>query len=466
MNSNATATAAAPATRTPSFTLVVLATCMAFVVGQLDVTIVNVALPALATNLQASVAGLQWVVDAYAVSFAAFMLSAGALGDRFGARRAFQWGMAIFCLASIACAAATGILALDTARVLQGFGAAIMLPNSLALLNHALAHDPARRARGIGYWTAAGSISIALGPVLGGLLVASVGWPAIFWVNVPLCVLGGWLSTHLNETPTGHAKARPDIAGQGLATLVLATLIATLIEVRSLGLSDPRILGGAAATAALAVALCVVERRAAAPVIATDFFALRDFRAAVFFGTVVNGTYYGAIFVIALYLQDARHFTPMQAGLAFLPLTAGFFLSNVLSGRVISRFGTRKPMIVGALVDLAGFGVLAAAAALQSLPLMLAGFLLIPTGMGLAVPAMTTTVLSAVDKSRSSLAAAILNTARQAAGALGVALFGALAHGDAAQAGLGLRITCIASMVALACAALAAARLKGVPPHA
>jgi len=180
---------------------------------------------------------------------------------------------------------------------------------------------------------------------------------------------------------------------------------------------------------------------------------------------VVNGTYYGAIFVIALFLQTARHYTPIEAGLAFLPLTAGFFLSNVLSGRIITRFGTRKPMIVGALIDLLGFGVLALASTTDSFAFMALGFLLIPTGMGLAVPAMTTTVLSAVDKSRSSLAAAILNTARQAAGAIGVAVFGALAQGGAARIGPGLRITCVASMIALAFAALAAARLKGVPPE-
>jgi DHA2 family methylenomycin A resistance protein-like MFS transporter len=452
-------------TGAPSFALIVLATCMAFVVGQLDVTIVNVALPAMARDLGADVAGLQWVVDAYAVAFAAFMLSAGALGDRFGARRAFQWGMAIFALASMGCAAAPTAGALDAARVVQGFGAAVMLPNSLALLNHALAHDARARARGIGYWTAAGSISIALGPVLGGLLVASVGWPAIFWVNVPLCVAGFWLSRHLNETPTAHARPPLDVAGQMLATLLLAALIATLIESRARGLTDPLVVAGGVATIALGAALAVVERRAAAPVIATDLFALRDFRGAVFFGTVVNGTYYGAIFVIALFLQTARHYTPMQAGLAFLPLTAGFFLSNVLSGRVIAHFGTRKPMIVGALVDLVGFGVLGLAPTTQSLPLMLVGFLLIPTGMGLAVPAMTTTVLSAVDKGRSSLAAAILNTARQSAGAIGVAVFGALAHGDADHIGAGLRLTCVVAMVALGCAALAAARLKGVPPQ-
>ncbi len=466
MTSDAQTASATADRRVPSFALVVLATSMAFVVGQLDVTIVNVALPAMGRDLGAGVAGLQWVVDAYAVAFAAFMLSAGALGDRFGARRAFQWGMGLFCLASIACAAASNILALDAARVLQGLGAAVMLPNSLALLNHAFAHEPAQRARAIGYWTAAGAISIALGPVLGGLLVAGVGWRAIFWVNVPLCLAGGWLSTRLRETPTGGKKPPLDLTGQVLATLALSALIATLIEARSLGLQDTRIWLGAGATLVLGVALLLVERRAAAPVIATDLFALRDFRGAVFFGTVVNGTYYGAIFVIALFLQGARHYTPMQAGLAFLPLTAGFFLSNVVSGPVVTRFGTRKPMIIGALVDLLGFGVLALASTSQSLPLMLLGFLLIPSGMGLAVPAMTTTVLSSVDKSRSSLAAAILNTARQSAGAIGVAVFGALAHGDAQHIGAGLRITCVVAMAGLGCAAWAASRLKGVPPHA
>jgi MFS transporter, DHA2 family, methylenomycin A resistance protein len=461
-----TSTGSGTSTGTGSHYGVLVVMCVGYFLVLLDVTIVNVALPAMGRDLGAGVAGLQWVVDSYAVAFAAFMLSAGALGDRFGARHAFQWGMGLFGLASIACAAAPGILALDAARVLQGLGAAVMLPNSLALLNHALAHEPAKRARAIGYWTAAGAISIALGPVLGGLLVATVGWRAIFWVNLPLCLLGGWLSTRLRETPTGGARPPLDVAGQVLATLALSALIATLIEARALGLHDARVWLGGGATLVLGAALLLAERRAAAPVIAADLFALRDFRGAVFFGTVVNGTYYGAIFVIALFLQAARHFTPLQAGLAFLPLTAGFFLSNVLSGPVITRFGTRKPMIAGALVDALGFGVLAWASTMQSLPLMLVGFLLIPSGMGLAVPAMTTTVLSAVDKSRSSLAAAILNTARQAAGAIGVAVFGALAHGDADHIGAGLRVTCVAAMIALGLAALAAARLKGVPPHA
>jgi MFS transporter, DHA2 family, methylenomycin A resistance protein len=279
-----------------------------------------------------------------------------------------------------------------------------------------------------------------------------------------LCALGLWLSRHLQETPTGQDRPPLDIAGQLLATLLLAALIATLIESRARGLADPFVVSGGLATIVLAVALWLVERRAKAPVIAGDLFALPDFRGAVFFGAVVNGTYYGAIFVIALFLQTTRHYTPIQAGLAFLPLTAGFFLSNVLSGRVVTRFGNRKPMIVGALVDLVGFGVLALASTKDSFPFMALGFLLIPTGMGLAVPAMTTTVLSAVDKSRSSLAAAILNTARQAAGAIGVAVFGALVHGGAERIGPGLRITCVVAMIALALAALVAVRLRGVPP--
>ena len=462
---NQRATTVGHAATAPSFALVILATCMAFVVGQLDVTIVNVALPSIARDLGAGVASLQWVVDAYAISFAACMLSAGALGDRFGARRAFQWGMAIFALASVGCAWSPSILVLDASRVLQGFGAAVTLPNSLALLNHALADKPDDRARGVGYWTAAGSISIALGPVLGGLIVSTVGWRSIFWVNVPLCALGFWLSCHLHETPIGGAKKKLDVGGQALATLALATLIATLIEARAPGLHSALVWLGAGAALVFGGALWLVEKRAQAPVIAPDLFRLRDFRGAVFFGMVVNGTYYGAIFVIALFLQTARHFTPMQAGMAFLPLTAGFFLSNVMSGHIVTRFGTRKPMIVGALVDLLGFGVLALGASTAGYAILGIGFLLIPTGMGLAVPAMTTTVLSSVDKNRSALAAAILNTARQAAGAVGVAVFGSLVHGEAGDIASGLRVTCFVSMALLAAAAFVATRLTGVAPR-
>ena len=455
---DSTAAHEAPA---PSFALVIFATCMAFVVGQLDVTIVNVALPSMARDLHASVAGLQWVVDAYAVAFAACMLSAGALGDRFGSRRAFQWGMAIFGLASIGCALSPDSVVLDAVRASQGLGAAIMLPNSLALLNRALP-DSKDRARGVGYWTAAGSISIALGPVLGGVLVSSVGWRAIFWVNVPLCLLGFRLSTRLVDTPRGARDKPVDIAGQAVATLTLAALVASLIESRATGATSATPAVGWGATIAFALALWFVERRAASPVIAPDLFAQPDFRGATFVGMLLNGTYYGAIFVIALFLQSTRHYSPLQAGLAFLPLTAGFFLTNVTSGRIVARFGTRKPMIVGALVDLLGFGVLSLAAPHAGYAVLAVGFLLIPTGMGLAVPAMTTTVLAGVDKRRSALAAAILNTARQAAGAAGVAVFGALVAGGASDVVGGLRTTCVVSMGLLACAAFVASRLKGV----
>jgi MFS transporter, DHA2 family, methylenomycin A resistance protein len=279
---------------------------------------------------------------------------------------------------------------------------------------------------------------------------------------VPLCALGLWLSTRLPDTPHGARDVPADIAGQVIATLALAALIASLIESRATGGSVALACAGWATTVVLALALWFVERRAASPVIAPDLFALRDFRGATFFGMVVNGTYYGAIFVIALFLQTTRHYSPFQAGVAFLPLTAGFFLSNVLSGRVVARFGTRKPMIVGALVDLAGFCVLALASPTAGYAVFAVGFLLIPMGMGLAVPAMTTTVLASVDKNRSALAAAILNTARQSAGAAGVAVFGALVAGGSHDIAGGLRIACVISMVALGVAAIVAARLEGV----
>jgi DHA2 family methylenomycin A resistance protein-like MFS transporter len=181
-------TTTAPFTR--AIGLIVGTVSVGFVVTQLDVTIVNIALAKISTDLHASVAGLQWIVDAYALAFSVLMLSAGVLGDRLGARRMYAAGIVIFALASLACGLALNDVTLVAARATQGIGAAAMLPNSLALLNQACGHDPKLRARAVGLWTAAGAVSIAAGPVVGGLLIAAFGWRSIFLVNLPLCAAG------------------------------------------------------------------------------------------------------------------------------------------------------------------------------------------------------------------------------------------------------------------------------------
>ncbi|HZZ05331.1 MFS transporter [Paraburkholderia sp.] len=464
----------------PALGRILATVSVGFVVTQLDVTIVNIALPKIGADLHANVAGLQWVVDAYTLAFAVLMLSAGALGDRLGTRRMYAAGIVLFALASLACGLALDATMLVAARAVQGIGAAAMLPNSLALLNQSYGHDPKLRARAVGLWTAAGAVSIAAGPVVGGLLIAAFGWRSIFLVNLPICAAGFlatlvWVprpesvqksaqgaaaTTTPTPTTTGtetamrtgtgagtaavaatkaiasdNAKTIPrgiDLSGQALAIVALTAFVAAVIELRPLGLGHPLVAGGFILSLIATGAFIAVESRVAAPMLPLSLFKKRTFNAAVLFGTCVNLTYYGMVFVLSLYLQRVRGYTPLQAGLAFLPLTGGFLLSNVASGWVVGRFGVRVPMIAGAITAGLGYGLLHFVEASTPLVGLLLPFLLIPSGMGLAVPAMTTAVLASVEAQRAGTASAVLNTARQAGGAVGVAAFGALASGAAA----------------------------------
>ncbi|KVF79605.1 MFS transporter [Burkholderia sp. FL-7-2-10-S1-D7] len=463
-------------TRSPTFppglARIVATVSIGFVVTQLDVTIVNIALAHLAGDLHLPVAGLQWVVDAYTLAFAVLMLSGGALGDRFGARRMYVVGLVLFALASLACGAAVSPAMLIAARALQGVGAAAMLPNSLALLNDACRHDPPLRARAVGWWTAAGSISIAAGPVVGGLLIAAWGWRGIFLVNLPLCAAGlaatfAWVpARHIgaaSKQPTTPVRAVQalDLRGQLIAIAMLTALTAAVIEWQPLGFSHPVVAGGFALAALAGLAFVAVESHTATPMLPLSLFRRRTFSAAVLFGICVNLTYYGTVFVLALYLQRVRGESAWQAGLAFLPLTGGFLLSNLASGRAVARHGPRAPMLAGALVAALGYGALHFIDASTPLPLLLVPFLLIPTGMGFAVPAMTTAVLASVEHECAGIASAVLNTARQTGGAMGVAAFGAVAGSGAAwQTVEGLHVETGVSAGLLVTAALLATLVR------
>jgi MFS transporter, DHA2 family, methylenomycin A resistance protein len=410
---------------------VLVATSLGFVVVQLDVTIVNLALPRIAQDLRTGVAGLQWVVDAYTLSFAVLLLSAGVLGDRFGARRMYVLGFMTFGFASLGCGLAPSTPVLIASRTLQGVGAALLLPSSLSLLNHASHHEDRLRARAVAAWTAAGGVSIAAGPVVGGLLLASLGWRSIFLVNLPLCALAIWLTFRaVPEPPRAEHPPALDPAGQLLAVLALAGLTGAIIELRPLGIIHPLVLAGLALAAVSAPALVAMEARKRDPMLPIDLFRRPSFGAAVVFGILVNLTYYGVIFVLSLYLQRALGYSAPAAGLAFLPLTATFIVSNVASGWMTGRIGSRAPMICGGLVGALGFTLLCFLGAESRYLSMLPAFLLIPLGMGLAVPAMTTSILASAERARAGTASAVLNAARQAGGAVGVALFGGLAAGD------------------------------------
>lgn len=442
-----------------AFAITILATSLGFVLVQLDVSIVNVALAQIGNELRANVAGLQWVVDAYALLFASLLLFAGTLSDRIGARKAFVGGFGLFVAASLACGLAPLPPVLIAARAIQGIGAAFLVPCSLALLNHACRNDAVLRARAIGLWTAAGSVALAVGPVLGGFLVHALSWRSIFLVNLPLGVIGIWLTLRFVEESTLHKGSHFDLAGQCLALVTLASLTAAMIETGTLGWSSPLVLSGFAVALVCGVALVLVEARVQAPMLPLSFFRNSTFSAATLVGLAVNFTLYGVIFVLSLYLQQIRHFSALTFGVAFLPFPLVLLVANLASGWLGGKIGSRSLMAVGLLIAAVGYWLLHGPGPATGYVSMLPGLLVIPLGIGLAVPAMTMALLSTVPRPRSGIASGVLNTVRQAGGAIGVALFGSLM---AQSAVAGVQLAFIASTAVVAVAALVA--LFGVRP--
>ena len=436
-----------------SFNYIVTTTSLAFVVSQLDVSIVNIALPSIARAFSAGVSSLQWIADAYTIAFAALMLSAGGMSDRLGSKRVFQTGLIIFGLASTGCGLAWNTGSLIAFRALQGVGAATMIPSSLSILNQAFSHQADQRARAVALWTMAGGISIAAGPILGGLFLHISSWRLIFIVNIPICLAGILLGARVQESER-HPHQGLDIPGQVMWMLALTALICGIIEWHTLGIHHPLIIGCLAFSMIMMGLFLVVEKRTKVAILPLDFFKAPVFNVLVLLGVIVNNAYYGTVFVLSLYLQNTLHYTSVRAGLAFLPLTGGFIISNLLSGKLMAKYGIRVPLFLGALMAAAGYaGLLIATSATPYWQLFIP-FLIIPMGMGVAVPAMTTGILSSVEKTRSGTASAVLNTTRQAAGAMGVAIFGALANGGARAIAAAVRVSGMISCGSLLLAAI------------
>jgi DHA2 family methylenomycin A resistance protein-like MFS transporter len=443
----------------PSLT-VLMASSFAFIIVQLDVTIVNVALPRMGLELGAQISTLRWVIDAYTLGFASFLLSAGVMGDKFGSKRVFLSGFVLFTLASAACALAPSAMALDLARAMQGVGAALLVPSSLAILNSTYADDKTMLAKAIGWWTAAGGVSIAAGPVIGGMLLSIAGWRSIFWVNVPICVIGFALTYYAVPRSVSKEQSRHfDLPGQLLSVLALIGFIGAVIEVHALGVSSLVVQGGFVLAFIAGGGFLVVERRASAPMLPLTLFHSMRFSGAVLFGVLANFSYYGVIFVLSFYLQKGRGYTVIETGLTFLPLTGTAFFSNIAVGRLSARIGLRALMVGGGLIGCSGYALLGIFGISDHATFfdMLPGLALVPIGMGFAVPAMTTSILSSVEKHQAGTASAVLNTARQVGGATGVAFLGAIvASGPAAAVICGVRSTMMIS-AALLLAAVAIA---------
>jgi DHA2 family methylenomycin A resistance protein-like MFS transporter len=408
--------------------LTLAAMSLGYGVVQLDVTIVNTALNSIGSSLGGGVSELQWVVSTYTITFAALILTAGALGDRLGAKRIFMIGFSLFTLASLACALAPTSGILIASRAVQGVAAAILVPNSLALLSHAYP-DQTERGRAVGIWAAGASLALTAGPFLGGVLIALVGWRSIFLVNLPIGLGGLWL-TWRYATDTTRTSRDLDLPGQVAAIASLGVLAAAIIEGGRVGWSNPFVLGGFAAFVVAAALFLLQERHTAHPMLPLSLFSHRMFALMSLVGLLVNIAFYGLIFLFSLYFQQVNHWTPFATGLAFVPMMGAVLPVNLLAPRLAERIGAPVTVAIGALIAAAGCLALLGIKEGTSYWFICAPLVAMGGGLGLLVPPMTATLLGSVEKKRSGVAAGVLNSTRQTGSVLGVALFGSLIAGQ------------------------------------
>ena len=409
----------------PATTLTLAAMSLGYGVVQLDVTIVNTALNSIGSSLGGGVAELQWVVSAYTIAFAAFILTAGALGDRIGAKRVFMAGFALFTAASAACALAPDALTLIMARAVQGLGAAILVPNSLALLSHAYPDDTSR-GRAVGIWAAGASLTLTAGPLVGGSLIALAGWRWIFLVNLPIGLLGLWLTWRYASETTRSPRRQLDLPGQVTAIAALGALAGAIIEGGARGWSNPLVLAGFVAFAIFALLFVAREQRAGQPMLPLSLFARPMFSVTATVGLLVNIAFYGLIFVFSLYFQRINGWSAFATGFAFLPMLGAVLPVNLVAARVAERIGAPQTIALGATIAAAGCLGLLFLAPGTVYPAVGLQLVALGAGLGLLVPPLTSTLLGSVEKSRSGVAAGVLNSTRQTGSVLGVALFGSL----------------------------------------
>ncbi|PDT86672.1 MFS transporter [Bradyrhizobium sp. Y36] len=431
-------------------TLTLAAMSLGYGVVQLDVTIVNTALDAMGKTLGGGVAELQWVVSAYTIAFAAFILTAGALGDRIGAKRVFMAGFAIFTAASLACALSPNAVVLIGARLVQGLAAAILVPNSLALLNHAYPDDRAR-GRAVAVWAAGASLALTAGPFVGGALITLVGWRAIFLVNLPIGLAGLWLTWRYASETTRARLREIDLPGQLAAIGALGALAGAIIEGGALGWDHPFVIAAFAGAGVLGALFVWRERRAAQPMLPLSLFGHRLFALTSLVGLLVNIAIYGLIFVLSLYFQRINGLSAWWTGLAFVPMMGAVLPVNLLAPRLAERIGPCPTIVAGACISAFGCLGLLWIAPDTRYWMICAQLIAISCGLGLLVPPLTSTLLGSVDKARSGIAAGVLNATRQTGSVLGVALFGSLVAAEGTfMTGFHLSLIVSASVLLLA----------------
>jgi DHA2 family methylenomycin A resistance protein-like MFS transporter len=401
---------------------VLAAAVLGFFVITLDALVVNVALPDIRNDLAGGMTGLQWVLDGYTLMFAALLLSAGSLSDRIGARRAFGTGLAVFVIASAACGLAPDLGVLVGARLVQGAGAAGMLPASLSLIRAAYT-DPVQRGRAIAAWTISGSVAAAAGPVAGGALNL-ISWRLIFAINLPIGAIALLLLVHAARSPRRDVPF--DRVGQLAAVIAMGALTFGVIEAGARGFGAPEVLVALTVAVAALMAFVVAQARGTHPMLPLDLLRSRIMLISSGTGFAFMVGFYGMVFVYSLYLQQQRELSSFQTGLVFLPATVLSGFVSVAAARLTERFGPRVPIVGG--MCLMGVGLVVLAVLPASVPVWLLAVVMIPVGITgpLAMQPTTALLLDSVPPHRSGMASAMFNTSRQIGGALAVAVFGAL----------------------------------------
>ncbi len=406
--------------RRAAVVVALIASFMVFVDG----SIVNLVLAQLTSQLHATPSELEWVVNAYTLAFAAVMLGAGTITDVLGAKRAFATGLVLFTVSSGACATAGSMGVLDLARLVQGCGAALLLPSALVIATQAVS-DPVARHRLVGWWAAAGGVGMAAGPLLGGVLVAEAGWRAVFAVNVVLGVpVIAWCVRCL---PASARRQRPlDATGMAAASVLIGGIVFALIEAPERGWLDPAVLVAAGLAVAGATGFVFAERTGRAPLLPLAVYSDRTFVSGAAQGALFNFTFYGLLFTLSLLLQQGRGIGALDSGLLFLPLTGLIAVGNLCAAPLAVRLGDRTVLALGQVLLTVALVTVAWASTTSSLcPLVLA---LLPAGFssGVLVPSMTSQAISVVGPDVRGAAAAIFNTARQVGATVGVATLGPL----------------------------------------
>ncbi|MFE4823058.1 MFS transporter [Streptomyces sp. NPDC056704] len=409
----------------------VLAVCCLsmFLVG-LDTTIVNVGLPAIGHGLGIGTRSLEWTVDAYTLVLASLLISSGALADRFGRRRVFQVGLVVFGAASLVCAIAPSVGVLIAARAVQGIGASMLSPVALAIVVNAMP-DPRERAQAIGVWASVFGLSMAAGPVTGGALIAGFGWRSVFWINAPVIVAALVLSALFVPESRAPRAQRLDLPGQALLTVVIGVSVGVLIEGPRIGWASLPALVAYAIAAVAAVGFVSVESRRSEPLMDLRLYRHPVFSSAVLGAVAVFVALNVTLLLNTLYLQHARGWTPLAAGVATLPMAVGATVCAPLSGRLVGRTGPRLPLVLaGGFITVGGL-CLVGLGQHTSVLLLLSAYLLIGVGFGFANAPITNTAVSGLPSTRAGVAGAITSTARQLGSALGIAIAGGLVAGTA-----------------------------------